>query len=489
MLFTILLLLSGLTLSAVAIYYSVIGLTSIFSAAFWPIVVMGTTLEVSKLVAASWLKFYWTQIPRMMKLYMTTAVIVLMVITSMGIFGFLSKAHSDQSLVSGDVQAQIAVYDEKIKTERENIDAARKALTQMDAQVNERLSRSTDDRGAERAVQIRRQQQAERTRLQNDISRSQSAIAKLNEERAPIAAEVRKVEAEVGPIKYIAAFIYGDNPDANLLEKAVTWVIVIIVAVFDPLAVLMLLGAQMTLVWHREKMEGDSPRGTTEVINSEPPTVTPATVAANDDIDIVAEANAKIAEIEPEEPVWPTPSPHWPFPKAEKMEEISPRDLDLNEAAKEEPTHESLRCYKCDTELVDAPGIGPFCPNKQCDVLDSTSGETIAIAEEVKDPFDVTAHAKTYKQSEEEIDIVEEVGVDAWNKMLADAEDAVEAEKAAMRRWKEEHPDDTIKNARQQKELGIISDLPWQEPESDDSKKKTTYIMKDGNQQVKKTRD
>jgi hypothetical protein len=146
-------------------------------------------------------------------------------------------------------------------------------------------------------------------------------------------------------------------------------------------------------------------------------------------------------------------------------------------------------CYKCDTELVDAPGIGPFCPNKQCDVLDSTSGETIAIAEEVKDPFDVTAHAKTYKQSEEEIDIVEEVGVDAWNKMLADAEDAVEAEKAAMRRWKEEHPDDTIKNARQQKELGIISDLPWQEPESDDSKKKTTYIMKDGNQQVKKTRD
>jgi hypothetical protein len=213
---------------------------------------MGTTLEISKLVAASWLKAYWDKIPVSMKIYMTMAVVVLMVITSMGIFGFLSKAHLDQNIVSGDVQGKIAIYDEKIKTERENIDAARTALSQMDAQVNERLSRSTDDRGAERAVQIRRQQQAERTRLQNDISRAQSVIAKLNEERAPIAAEVRKVEAEVGPIKYIAALIYGDNPDANLLEKAVTWVIIIIVSVFDPLAVIMLLAAQMSFAWRRE---------------------------------------------------------------------------------------------------------------------------------------------------------------------------------------------------------------------------------------------
>jgi hypothetical protein len=202
-----------------------------------------------------------------------------MVITSMGIFGFLSKAHSDAGLVSGDVQAKIAVYDEKIKTERENIDAARKALTQMDAQVNERLSRSTDDRGAERAVQIRRQQQAERTRLQNDISRSQGAIAKLNDERAPIAAEVRKVEAEVGPIKYIANFIYGDNPDTNILEKAVTWVIIIIVIVFDPLAVILLLASQYSFQWFRQAreeqdVEGDSPRETNDVVDTEPPIVT-----------------------------------------------------------------------------------------------------------------------------------------------------------------------------------------------------------------------
>jgi hypothetical protein len=257
-------LLSGLTISAVAIWYSVAGLVSIFAAAVIPIIVMGVVLEISKLIATVWLKINWDRAPVFIRTYLLIAIAILMVITSMGIFGFLSKAHSDAGLISGDVQAKISIYDEKIKTERENIDAARKALTQMDAQVNERLSRSTDDRGAERAVQIRRQQQAERTRLQNDISRSQGAIARLNEERAPIAAEVRKVEAEVGPIKYIANFIYGDNPDANILEKAVTWVIIIIVVVFDPLAVILLLASQYSFQWFRkareeETTEGDSP--------------------------------------------------------------------------------------------------------------------------------------------------------------------------------------------------------------------------------------
>jgi hypothetical protein len=259
MLMAYLTLITGLLISAVAIFYSVAGLISIFSAAPIAIIIMGTVLEVSKLVATVWLKQNWDIAPRLLKGYLLTAVIVLMFITSMGIFGFLSQAHSDQTLVSGDVQAKVAIYDEKIKTERENIDAARKALSQMDAQVNERLSRSADDKGAERAVQIRRQQQAERTRLQNDISRSQGVIARLNEERAPIAAEVRKVEAEVGPIKYIASFIYGENPDANLLEKAVTWVIILIVIVFDPLAVMLLLASQYSFGLLKRKPEEVEP--------------------------------------------------------------------------------------------------------------------------------------------------------------------------------------------------------------------------------------
>ena len=249
-----LLLLTGLTISAVAIYYSVVGLTAIFSAAAIPIIIMGSALEVGKLVCASWLKANWERAPRFMKYYMIVAVMVLMLITSMGIFGFLSKAHNDQNLVSGDVQSKIAIYDEKIKTAKDNIDANRKALKQMDEAVDQVMGRSNDEKGADKAVQIRRSQQKERARLQSEITAEQKIIAQVNEERAPIAAEVRKVEAEVGPIKYIAKFIYGEHgADENMLEKAVTWIIILIVIVFDPLAVIMLLAAQMTFGWQRKQ--------------------------------------------------------------------------------------------------------------------------------------------------------------------------------------------------------------------------------------------
>lgn len=258
MILAYLLLLTGLTISAVAIYYSVVGLTAIFSAAIIPIIVMGASLEVAKLVCASWLKANWERAPRFIKYYMTIAVVVLMLITSMGIFGFLSKAHNDQNLVSGDVTSKIAIYDEKIKTAKDNIDANRKALKQMDEAVDQVMGRSSDEKGAEKAVAIRRSQQKERARLQSEIAAEQKIVAAISEERAPIAAEVRKVEAEVGPIKYIAKFLYGDHgADENMLEKAVTWIIILIVVVFDPLAVIMLLGAQMTFAWAKEEKENN----------------------------------------------------------------------------------------------------------------------------------------------------------------------------------------------------------------------------------------
>ena len=256
MILAYLLLLTGLTISAVAIYYSVVGLTAIFSAAAIPIIIMGSALEVGKLVCASWLKANWERAPAYMKYYMVSAVAILMLITSMGIFGFLSKAHNDQNLVSGDVQSKIAIYDEKIKTSKDNIDANRKALRQMDEAVDQVMGRSSDEKGAEKAVAIRRSQQKERARLQSEIAAEQKTIATISEERAPIAAEVRKVEAEVGPIKYIAKFIYGEHgADENMLEKSVTWIIILIVIVFDPLAVIMLLAAQMTFGWSRKDKE------------------------------------------------------------------------------------------------------------------------------------------------------------------------------------------------------------------------------------------
>jgi hypothetical protein len=249
--FGLLTLLTALIISISAAYYSILGLTAIFAAAFWPIVILGSSLEVGKIVSTLWLHKYWDRAEAQYKVYLCTAVAILMLLTSMGVFGFLSKAHTDQSLVSGDVIAKISIYDEKIRQSRDNIDMARKALVQMDAAVDQTMSRSTTETGADKAAQLRRSQTTERNRLLKEIDAEQKKIQALNDQRAPIAAEVRKVEAEVGPIKYIAALIYGDNPEANVLEKSVRWVIILIVIVFDPLALTLLLAATKSIEWER----------------------------------------------------------------------------------------------------------------------------------------------------------------------------------------------------------------------------------------------
>ena len=199
MLLTYLMLAVALCLSAVAAFYSIAGLAAIFAAAVIPIVIMGSILEAAKLVVTVWLHEYWTRCRLAMKLYLVPAVFFLMVITSMGIFGFLSKAHLDQAVPTGDVAAKVQLIDEKIKTERDNIEASRRALRQMDESVDQTMSRSNDEKGADKAAQLRRGQARERGVLQNDIATAQKKIATLNEERAPIATELLKVEAEVGP--------------------------------------------------------------------------------------------------------------------------------------------------------------------------------------------------------------------------------------------------------------------------------------------------
>jgi hypothetical protein len=244
-------LLTALILSLSAAVYSILGLTAIFAAAFWSIVILGGSLEVGKIVTVLWLHKYWKQAELQYKLYLCSAVIILMVLTSMGVFGYLSKAHLDQAVPSGDIQAQVQIFDDKIQTQKDNIKAARAALTQMDSAVDQTMGRTTDEKGADKAAALRRSQGRERTALQNDISKAQTEIVKLQEARGPIASQARKVEAEVGPIKYIAALVYGDNPDANVLEKAVRWVIILIVIVFDPLALTLLLAATKTFEWER----------------------------------------------------------------------------------------------------------------------------------------------------------------------------------------------------------------------------------------------
>jgi len=252
MIFGYITLLIAFILSVVAAYYSVLGLTAIFAAAALPVIIMGGALETGKVISAMWLHKNWQRSPWLYKAYLVPSVLFLMLLTSMGTFGFLSKAHLDQSVPSGDIQAQVTLIDERIANQKETIETAKKTLRQLSDSVEQTVSRTTDANGIDRAAQLRKGQARERNQLQNDIQASQTAIVKLQEQRAPIAASVRKIEAEVGPIKYIAALIYGNSVDADILEKSVRWVIILIVAVFDPLAIVLILAGTKQLDWARQ---------------------------------------------------------------------------------------------------------------------------------------------------------------------------------------------------------------------------------------------
>jgi len=409
----------------VAIYYSVLGLAAIFAAAVIPIVIMGTTLEVAKLVTAWWLKANWYRAPLSIKIYLLPSVVMLMIITSMGIFGFLSKAHTDQAVPLGDTASQVAFIDEKINNERETISNARSLIKQLDDAVlgiqsgQGRELRNSDgttriENPAERALQIRRAQARDRAALTQTIEEAQSRIVKLQEEKAPIAGKLRAVEAEVGPIKYIAKLIYGDNPDQNILERAVVWVIIIIVMVFDPLAVLLLLASQMSFQWARQEQKerenelvqthpqeedrreetppaSQSDVGPIDEGNQEEQSVSRTT---SDDIDLSEEANRKIAEIEPE------------------------------------------------------------------------------IVEPVVDNNSKQSNLQLIPEPEKEL--AKKNPLDEWNEMIAEAERAAEKEEFpeeefseevqdAMQRWKEDHPEDSLKHQRSLYKKGIINRLPWED--------------------------
>ena len=411
--FGLLTLATALIISISAAYYSILGLTAIFASAFWPIVILGSSLEVGKIVSTLWLHKYWHRAELQYKLYLSTAVAILMVLTSMGVFGFLSKAHSDQGMVSGDVVAKISIYDEKIKQARDNIAVARSALTQMDAAVDQTMSRSTDERGADKAAQLRRSQGPERTRLLREIETEQKKIQALNDERAPIAAEVRKVEAEVGPIKYIAALIYGDNPDANLLEKAVRWVIILIVIVFDPLALTLLLAATKSIEWERG-------------VNI----MAPAARRQKDDQDDDSAVNqwfdrlreraraldadrVQTQEPNPYQDIQPDQQ-HW----YDHVEEPEPERRASAMAALDSMWSRAKKLVK-DTEADPEPLRQP-------------------------DPVDPVA------ESQEEDDDDEQISI---------------AEKQARRIWKEENPEDTLKHQKRLFRAGLIPILPWNKRE------------------------
>ena len=236
--------LSAITISVIAAGYSIVGLSTLFAGAVVPIIAMGSALEVGKLVAASWLYNNWRNklVPKTIKAYLTFAVIVLIFITSMGIFGFLSKAHLDQVQPTSSNNIKIELIDNQIKQQNLIIDRSQKTLTLLD----KALEKYVDMEYVTRGLKERTKQKPERDALTLAINEASDIIGELSNKKGVLQLEQDKIEAEVGPIKYIAELIYGENAKDHF-DKAVRWVIIVLIFVFDPLAVLLLIAANISL--------------------------------------------------------------------------------------------------------------------------------------------------------------------------------------------------------------------------------------------------
>jgi hypothetical protein len=589
MIFGLLTLITALSISAVAIYYSVAGLMAIFAAAALPIMIMGGTLEIAKLVTAVWLHKYWNRATWWLKSYLSVAVVVLMFITSMGIFGFLSSAHIEQTSAStesvarvesitgeiarqnsiieraegrikqlessgtgsdANVQSQIDKEQERIdnayariqpaideqnkiigsqaklfQDELDRIDTAMQTVAgYIDSGDRENYKKAQaiigvrpdgafgsgstraytawkDAKNAERQVLLTNIQQATnnpqaraaaneikrlRTTVETQIAESNKLINRLranigktdnsaqiqaeidaqqdriklanteidtlSQERVELEAVYRKLEAEVGPIKYIAEFIYGDTADKNLMEEAVRWVIIIIIFVFDPLAVLLLIAAQYTFEFRRKELEDDDgerlrlereeyERARAQRIVDNPG-FTPSTSVPESD---------------------PHP-PGWMFNSEEKQSEDDRRE-DREETE------------QVDTSLPEAQ------PSETAET--QTETDQVVVAEEKA----VDVDGLSLEQFEElETIVIEDkeeyvVSESEWEQL-----EAVPEWQDAKTAWKVDNPTMSLKFFKELFLKGKIDKLPWEDYLDEDSKKKS-YMMKHNRQQIRKTTD
>ena len=597
----VLVLLTALTISAVAIYYSVSGLVAIFAAAALPIMIMGGVLEVGKLVTAVWLHRYWAQTKWWLKSYLSLAVILLMFITSMGIFGFLSKAHIEQTSASeesvaqvqridteiarynavidraeekietletrgtggqSNIQSQIDIEEERIKTAYERyqpqieeqqkiIDQQQELynnqLTQLDdllGSVQEFIAQGTDSSikqaqtiigtradgnwgsGSARtyrnwvATQEERRQEiiskieqlannptviaareeilrlrglaekqieesnrlitSYRAQLSSNrtidvgslidaelakINETNDNIDKLTEEKYALEAEYRKLEAEVGPIKYIAEFVYGEQADKDLLEQAVRWVILLIIFVFDPLAVLLLIASQYTFETIRNKKPkkevfdwDDYEHKRAQAIVDNPGPEGDKDVNVNEAPDSVDDELAQSSATEEEQAVDKQP------------EQTEPR-------AEDEASHDSSRAER---DIGGQPGTPPLGDDTVYEIAKSTASMTM-------EPFDGKLAEETVKEQMEAEELVPDVIEPAVNMKID--EEWQEREKpetkkkqesserlkaleekendeeyvAARTKWKAENPDQTLKHYKNLYAKGVIDSLPWEQ--------------------------
>lgn len=536
MLFGLITFLTALTISGVAIYYSVAGLVAIFAAAAVPIIIMGTALEVGKLVTAVWLHRYWTKAAWWLRTYLSIAVVVLMLITSMGIFGFLSKAHVDQNLSSDTVTQRIEIIDNKVRAENSYIERQKDVLERLTGQStgsNDRFNQDIQieqkkiddayrrlevldadvkaytDQGKglfkgdniKRGLEVRKSQQAERDRINQQILDAQENINKLRAqinnaldkndvsvqsteknifdaqgrielliiEQEPLKGQLMKLESEVGPIRYIAEFVYGEEADRNLLEEAVRWVIITIIFVFDPLAVLLLIASQYTFRWRYIEKHGElpptpktPPAPTTPPAPKKPtaPTIPPAPAGGQSLTKIVEkqkevqvanpltteekESTIKLSDIAEKKPVSTMPS-------AEKLEAFKKRE------------QEELKALEEYSRKAEAE---PPMPLEQWNQMIEEAEKEVS--KEVKQP-----QPDGFDEDEVKYDI--------------ESSKATESEKLQQELEPIDENNDGIDDNTGQPITGIVPTKgTFAEAEALQKKKSLSYIMRERNQQVKK---
>jgi hypothetical protein len=239
MFFAAILMITALSITSVAGYFAILGLMAIFPASPVAIAAMGGVLEVSKLVTASWVYRNWKNTNILLKSYFTMAVCTLSFITSMGVFGYLSKAHIEHTTVGGSAQLQIVQLESQKEAAERRLKNAQTSLDTLD--------RLTTGENILDANYIRNRQKRERAALNKEIESATADIQTVETDLIPIKTETLKLEAEIGPIKYVAELFYG-NGDSATIDKAVRMMIIILIFVFDPLAILLIIAANITFL-------------------------------------------------------------------------------------------------------------------------------------------------------------------------------------------------------------------------------------------------
>jgi hypothetical protein len=243
MILTILLFISGIAVSIIGAYYSILGLAALFAGAYWAVVSMGITLEIAKLVTVSWLYRNWNLdlLPQSIRAYLLSAVLMLMFITSIGIFGFLSKAHLDTSAPNTGNRLLVKNIERQIESEKKAIAGAQKIVDQLDKALDKVIEKDAD-----KGLVERQKQQNERNRANNIITTSSNKITQLSNQKLNYDKNQLAIDKEIGPFKYVAEILFGDADDGNL-DRAVRFVIISLLFVFDPLAVLMLIAVNVSI--------------------------------------------------------------------------------------------------------------------------------------------------------------------------------------------------------------------------------------------------